>query len=140
MAISAISFRGTTTAQCVVEMKSAATHRARILEVNCSTGGSTQNSIGIGRPAAVGVGGVFAAGVMQNPADGISQVQYATNWLTTAPTAPTIYHRRHNLGTQAGYHWIWTFPVGLIIPAGGVVTIHNVTSAPLAYYSIVVDE
>ncbi len=130
----------TVAAQAAWEIRAPAETRVKILEVTAHDVGAVASSRGIGRPAAIGVDPVSNLLQMQNPSDGVSRVTYAHVWNTTNPTAPTIYHRRHNVGTAGGYSFIWVFPQGLIIPVSQTIVLINITTTNTTHWNIVVDE
>ena len=140
MAISVAALIGTTISQAVFEIRAPASTRVKVLEISAVDVGAVGSSRGLGRPAAIGVAPVSNPMLMQNPADGISRVTYATVWNTTNPTAPTIYHRRHSVSTQTGINFIWSFPRGLIIPVSETIIVFNISTAATTAWNIVVDE
>ena len=140
MAISCVSILASTASGAALEIRTPATTRAKVIELCAQDVGAVQSTRGVGRPSAIGVAPVSSPLIMQNPADGISQLTYATVWNTSNPTSPPVFHRRQIVGTQAGYNIIWTFPVGLVIPVSGTIVVWNFTSAAATTWNVVVDE
>jgi len=105
--------------------------RARVMEIGMfvSTVGATLTTIGIGRPAAVGITpGGNVDFLPEDPADVVaaSVVQGALTW-GTKPTAPTNYLRRVSLPLTVGTGAILTFPKGLVIAVSGNLVLYNAT-------------
>lgn len=107
------------------EVRTAAADRAAVLEIGSFNNAATSSAIGFGRPAAIGITPTspitFLAEDSGAPA---GTVTTATAW-GTAPTAPTNFARRAQLGATIGLGIIWTFPRGYIIPVSSSVVLWN---------------
>lgn len=141
MAISSCAVRttNTTITQAAVEVRTNSALRPKILEVSFVSTATTAQSIGLGRPAAIGVTPTTTSFTMDDSAEPASILTAATAW-GTSPTAPTIFHRRWNCTNLIGMGVIWTFPRGLIIPVSSSIVIWNITATALADVHVVADE
>lgn len=141
MTISSCAVRttNTTVTQAAVEVRSNSALRPKLLEISFISTATTAQSIGFGRPAAIGVTPTTTVFQPDDSADPASIVTAATAW-GTSPTAPTIFHRRWNSTNLIGMGIIWTFPRGLIIPVASSVVIWNITATAVADVHVAVDE
>lgn len=141
MAIYSLAQRTTnfTSTQSCVEWRTPATVRAKILEVSFVTATGTAQTIGLGRPGAIGVTPVNVLFQADDPADPASTVNGSLSW-ATSPTAPSIYHRRWNGAATIGVGVCWTFPRGLVIPISSSVVLQNITTTVAADVNCVIDE
>lgn len=105
-----------------------ATVRAAILEYSMVQATGTAQSIGLGRPATIGTPSGAVLFQQDDPGDPAAVVNGHITW-SAQPTAPTIYHRRWNSAATIGVGVVWTFPLGLIVPASGAVVGWNITAA-----------
>lgn len=142
MAISSLALRTTTftatTAACA-EIRTPSTVRAKILELSYISAAATVQSIGLGRPQAIGVTPVNVLFQADDPADPASVMNGSLSW-ATSPTVPLIFHRRWNAAATIGVGIVWTFPRGFIIPISSSVVIWNVTLTVASDLNIVLDE
>jgi len=141
MAIYSLAQRTTnfTAAQACVEWRTPSTVRPKVLEVSFITATGTAQSIGLGRPAAIGVTPVNVAFQPDDPGDVASTMNGSLSW-ATSPTAPTIYHRRWNGAATIGVGVVWTFPRGLVIPISSSLVIFNITTTVAADVNCAIDE
>ena len=142
MAISSLALRTTqftTTTFANWECRTASTPRAKILELSFITATGTAQTIGLGRPQAIGSVPVNVAFQADDPGDAASTVNGALSW-TTSPTVPLIFHRRWNGAATIGVGIVWTFPRGLVIPVSSSVVLWNITTTVAADVNCAVDE
>jgi hypothetical protein len=122
------------------EIRSAAGTRPKILEVSIIQSVGTAQSLGLGRPAAIGVTpGTTSAFQPDDPGDAASTVTMAASW-ATSPTAPVVYHRRWNSAATIGVGIVWTFPRGLVIPVSSSIVVFNITAAQASDLNVALDE
>ena len=123
-----------------VEIIGSATKRTKIIEVvGHDIAGSAPNR-GFGRPGAAGVTPTVIPLTFDNKSDGeFAKTTLASAWGGTAPTVPTIFHRRW-CGNGGGSSIIFTFPRGFILPISGTAVVWNTSSSTQGWWHIVVDE
>lgn len=103
---------------CGWEFRTSALGSARITELAINAyAGSAQVSMGLGRPAARGIGPLSQALAPENPAEGASLSQIAVAWSGAAPTAPSNYLRRIVFNTTQTYKSFIASPQGIVVPA-----------------------
>ena len=118
---------------------SPATNEAAVMEWGYFNGAATACVVGLGRTANVPTltGGVaFLAEDEGRPA-GLTQSAVAFG---TAPTVPTQFFRRFSLAALIGAAVVYTFPRGIVLPAGGqAICAWNITanSAVVDLYCVV---
>lgn len=141
MAISSLGQRTTnfTIAQACVEWRSPATVRPKILEISIIQATATAQSLGLGRPQAIGVTPVNVLFQKDDPNDPASVMNGSLTW-GTSPTVPLIFHRRWNGAATIGVGIIWTFPRGLTFPISSSMVIWNITASIANDANCVVDE
>jgi hypothetical protein len=141
MAISSLGQRTTnfTSAQACVEWRSAASLRPKFLEVSFINSASTAQTVGLGRPQAIGVTPVNVLFQMDDPAEPASSMNGSLSW-ATSPTVPLIFHRRWNGAATVGVGMVWTFPRGLVIPISSSLVLWNITTTVAADVNAVCDE
>lgn len=125
--------------QSCVEWRTPATVRPKVLEVSIIQATATAQSLGLGRPGAIGVTPVNVLFQNDDPGNPASTINGSLSW-ATSPTAPTIYHRRWNSAATIGVGIVWTFPRGLVIPISSSLVVHNITTAVAADVNCVLDE
>jgi hypothetical protein len=129
-----------TIANANFEARTASTERARIIEMGVFLAAATACTIGLGRPAAIGVTPTSPVTVLPNdPADAAGTVTTALAW-GTGPTVPAAYLRRIALPATIGAGVIWTFPNPLIVSISSSIILWNITATPVLDVYIVVDE
>lgn len=120
----------------IVTMLTTSTSRPDIREIGIfmSSAPATGPTIGLGRPAAVGVtasGGVL--GQADDAGDPAAVVSIVPTW-TTAPTAPTNYMRRITLPATIGAGVIWTWePNMLNVPVSSNFVIYQISALAVTY-------
>lgn len=141
MAISSLAQRTTnfTQTQASVEWRTPATVRPKVLEVSIMQATGTAQSLGLGRPQAIGVTPVNVLFQPDDPNDPASVMNGSLSW-ATSPTVPLIFHRRWNSAATIGVGVVFTFPRGLIIPVSSSLVIWNVTTAVACDVNCVLDE
>lgn len=141
MAISSLALRTTnlTIAQACVEYRTPATVRPKVLEIAIVQATATAQSLGLGRPQAIGVTPVPVLFQRDEPNDPASVMNASLSW-ATSPTVPLIFHRRWNSAATIGVGIVWTFPRGLVIPISSALVVWNITAAVANDISCVLDE
>lgn len=141
MAISSLAQRTTnfTTAQASVEWRTPSTVRPKVLEVSVIQATATAQSLGLGRPQAIGVTPVNVLFQADDPGDPVSVMNGSLSW-ATSPTVPLIFHRRWNSAATIGVGVVWTFPRGLVIPVSSALVLWNITTAVAVDVNCVIDE
>lgn len=143
MAISSLALRTTTftaTTTANVEYRTAAAGRCKILEFSfISQGTATAQSIGLGRPQAIGVTPVNVLFQRDEVADPASVTNGSLSW-ATSPTVPLIMHRKWSCAATVGVGVVWSFPRGLTIPISSSIVCWNVATTVAADVNCVVDE
>lgn len=96
------------------DVKASASNAPKIMEWGVNLGAATASTYGLGRPGNDGSVAQTAAVLLQaeNPGDPAANSGTAVAW-GTAPTVPTVFHRRIYLPATIGSGVIWTFPRGL---------------------------
>lgn len=130
MAIYSLSLRTTVTtiAAAAWAALSPATNEAAIMELRWVNGAATASVIGIGRTANTPTltGGVAFLAEDEGRPTGLTQAAVAFG---TAPTVPAQFFRRASLAAVIGVGIIYTFPRGLVLPAGGqALCVWNITT------------
>jgi hypothetical protein len=142
MAIYSLANRTTnvTTGAAALEVRTAATNRARLMEMNITLAAATASVYGIGRPAAIGVTPTSPITVLaEDPADPVGTVQTALAW-GTAPTVPANFFRRIALPATIGTGRTWVFPRGLIIAVSSALVLWNLATNSVVDCDVIVDE
>jgi hypothetical protein len=142
MSISSLALRtttltATTTAQW--ELRTAAAGRPRVLELSYIQGAGTAQSIGLGRPQAIGLTPVNVLFQTDDPGDPASAQNASLSW-ATSPTVPLIFHRRWNSAATIGVGIVWTFPRGLVVPVSFGLVIWNITTGQVSDVNCALDE
>jgi hypothetical protein len=110
------------------------------MEMGFFSATATAQTIGIGRPAAIGVtpaGGVTLQA--EDPGDPAATCVTALSW-ATPPTAPAVFLRRYPLANVVGVGFIATFPNGLLIPISFSLVFNNITVSVASDVHACVDE
>jgi hypothetical protein len=110
-----------------------------VLEISIIQVTGTAQSLGLGRPGAIGVTPVNVLFQADDPGDPASTMNGSLSW-GTSPTAPTIYHRRWNSAATIGVGIVWTFPRGLVIPISSSLIVSNISTAVACDINCVIDE
>lgn len=142
MALASIGVRTSnlTITQASAELRTTAAVAANVLEVSVIQATATAQSLGLGRPAALGITpGTTSTPVRDNGGLPVCVSTMALSW-GTSPTAPTVFHRRWNSAATIGVGMIWTFPRGFLIPVSGSIVLWNITAAVAVDLNIAYDE
>jgi hypothetical protein len=114
--------------------------RAKVMEIGFFLAAATASTIGLGRPAAVGITPTTPVDFLpEDPNDVLAAgvVQSAVAW-GTGPTIPAAFLRRIALPATIGTGVIWTFPEGLVIPVSSSLILWNLgTNSVLDAYAVV---
>lgn len=130
MALYSLAQRTTnlTITQACIEWRTPATVRPRILEIGITQATATAQSLGFGRPQAIGVTPVNVLFQADDPGDPASVMNGSLTW-GTSPTVPLIFHRRWNSAATIGVGVVWTFPMGFVIPISSSAVVWNITTS-----------
>jgi len=143
MAIYSLSRNSTvaTSAAANEEVRTTATDRCKIMEVQIFLAAATASRYGIGRPAAIGVTPTSPVTVLaEDSADPAGTVTTAVAW-ATPPTVPTAFFRRIALPATIGTGIIFTFPRGISMAvSGGFVFWNLATNSADVENTVIVDE
>jgi len=142
MAIASNGARTTngTITQAACEIRTTAAVKARVLELSYIQSVGTAQSIGLGRPQALGVTPATTTLFQRDDsADPACVVSQNLSW-ATSPTVPLIFHRRWNSAATIGVGIVWTFPRGLTIPVSASLVVWNITAGQLSDVNVVIDE
>lgn len=142
MALASVAIRTTnlTITQASAEIRTTAAVKARLLEISVVQATGTAQSLGFGRPAAIGVTpGTISTFQSDDSADPACVTTQNASW-ATSPTAPTVYHRRWNSAATIGVGFVMTYPRGIIIPVSASFVVFNITAAVANDLSVAIDE
>ena len=142
MAIGSIGVRTSnlTITQASAEIRTTAAVRATILEMSLIQATATAQSLGFGRPQALGVTpGTTSTFIRDEPGAPVCVTTMNLTW-ATSPTVPLVFARRWNSAATVGVGIIWTFPRGFVVPVSASVVIWNITTALACDYNVVLDE
>jgi hypothetical protein len=141
MAISSLALRTTnfTSAQACAEIRSGANKRPKLLEMSIIQATATVQSLGLGRPQALGVTPVNVLFQLDDPGEAASTMNGSLSW-ATSPTVPLFFLRRWNSAATIGVGIVWTFPRGLVIPVSSSLVVWNITVAVAIDLNTVLDE
>lgn len=129
-----------TITQSSLELRTTAAVKIRVVEVSLVQVTGTAQSLGFGRPAAIGVTpGTTSTPVRDEPGDPVSVSTMALTW-GTSPTAPSVYARRWNSAATIGVGVIWTFPRGFGVAVSSSCVVFNITTALACDAGIAFDE
>src|ERR1035437_7168186 len=110
------------------ELRAGSADAIRLKEVGVFLNAATASTLGLGKPAAIGV--TPTSPILGQTSNGGAAAVGATAiaW-GTPPTIPTQFYRRIGLPAAIGNGIIWTFQGdGLLIPASGSIVIWNLAS------------
>ena len=130
MAIYSLSQRTTVTTIAAASWAalSPATNEAALMEYGFFNGAATANVVGLGRSANTPTltGGVAFLPEDEGRPTGVTQSAVAFG---TAPTVPTQFFRRFSTAALVGAAAVFTFPRGIVLPAGGAAIVNwNITA------------
>lgn len=129
----------TTTTSACWELRTPSSLRPRVLEIGIIQVTATAESLGLGRPQAIGLTPANVLFQVDEPGDQPSLMNASLSW-ATSPTVPLIYHRRWNSAATAGVGIVWTFPRGLVIPVSSSLVLWNITTAVACDVNCALDE
>jgi len=144
MGLYSLSVRTTATASgaACAELRSSASDRLRIREIEVTIATAVASIFGLGRPAAIGVTPTSPVTVLaEDFADAAGTGVVALAW-GTGPTSPTAFFRRCGLPASigAGRAWgFWNGP-GLIVPVSSSIVVWNLQLNATADITFVLDE
>ena len=118
----------TTTTAPSWDVKAAATNEPAIMEIGAVNGAATACVVGLGRSANTPTltGGVAFLAEDEGRPTGLTQGAVAFG---TAPTVPTQFFRKFSLAALIGAAVVYTFPRGIVLPAGGqAIVAWNITA------------
>lgn len=122
------------------EIRSTSSDKPRILEMGFFQVTAANTGIGIGVPAALGIGPISPVKMLaEETADPAGAVQIATQW-TTKPTIPTHFYRRYQSATGIGNGYIIGFPRGLAIAVSSSIVVWNTLANPLLDMHVTIGE
>ena len=130
----------TGTGAASLEVRTAASDRAKIRQIMATLNAATASIFGIGRPAAIGVTPTSPiTWLAMDPADPAGTVQTALAW-GTGPTVPANFFARLNLPATIGAGYIVTFPDGLVIAISSSIVQWNLAAVGAVNISVAGDE
>lgn len=115
-----------------------ATVRPRVLELSIIQATATAQSLGWGRPAAIGTQTTAILFQQEEVADPVAVLNGHLTW-SVQPTTPTIFSRRWNSAATIGVGIVWTFPRGFVIPISSAAVLWNITTAVACDVNCVAD-
>lgn len=116
---------GTASGAAAWEFRTGASYRGKIMEIGISLATAVASTLGLGRPAAIGVTPTTPVTLLAlDPNDGPSVNQTALAW-ATGPTVPTAFIKRITIPGTIGFGVIWQWANGLIVPASSSLVIWN---------------
>jgi hypothetical protein len=122
------------------ELIAPATRSISVQEVLVVLAAATASTFGLGRPAAKGVTPTTPVVLLdERGSDGPLATRVAVAW-ATGPTVPTQFYRRTSLPGTISAFQLWTFPNGLIVPAGLSLVVWNIGTNGVADVHAVVQE
>lgn len=130
-----------TSATAAWELRSAATDRLEIREIGWFLVAATATTIGLGRPAAIGVTPTTPVTVLAgDSAAPAGTGTVAVAW-GTGPTVPTNFLRRAALPAAIGNGMIWTFGPGeLVVPVSSSLILWNLGTNSVLDVYVSIDE
>lgn len=142
MAIGSIGVRtqNLTITQASLEIRTTAAVSPSIREFSYVQATGTAQSLGLGRPQALGVTpGTISTFQREAPNDPVCVTTMNLTW-ATSPTVPLVFLRRWNSAATIGVGVLWTFPRGLVIPVSSSLVLWNITTALAGDVNVVLDE
>jgi len=142
MAIYSLANLTTATASgaAALELRTAATDRAALLELGVFLNAATASIFGVGRPAAIGMTPTSPiTWLAEDPANPAGTAQTALAW-GTGPTVPANFFRRVNLPATIGAGVILSFPRGLVIAISSSLVLWNLSIVSAVNCHVMGDE
>lgn len=124
------------------EIRSTSSDKPRLLELGMFQVAAAASAmiIGLGVPAALGVGPISATKMLpEETADPAAAVLIATQW-ATKPTSPTYFYRRINAAAGIGNGMITGFPRGLSIAVSSSLVLWNILANSLLDCHVTIGE
>lgn len=129
-----------TIANANLEVRTAASDRAYLTELGTFLNAATASTLGIGRPAAIGITPTTPiTWLAEDPGNPAGTTQTALAW-GTGPTVPANFFRRVNLPATIGAGVIFTFPKGLVIAISSSIVQWNITATSACNTHVVGEE
>lgn len=111
-----------------------------LLELRISLVAATATTLGLGRPAAIGVTPTTPITLKaEREAAGVALAKSAVAW-ATKPTIPAAFLRRAGLPATIGANVEWKFEKGIVVPAGGSIILWNLATNSILDVLAVIDE
>lgn len=130
----------TATGVAAWELRTAATARARIMEIGITLAAATASTFGLGRPAAIGVTPTAPVTLLpEDPADAAGLELVALAW-GTGPTIPANFLRRIQLPATIGAGIVWTWQNALVVPVSSAIVLWTLSIVGVADVYVVTDE
>jgi hypothetical protein len=129
----------TTTTTACIEWRSTATDRANVMEIGYISATATAQTLGLGRPQAIGVTPVNVLFLAEDFSSPASTMNGSLSW-ATSPTVPLNFFRRFNLPATLGAGIVFTFPRGLNIPISASLVLWNISTTVASDVWCVLDE
>lgn len=142
MAMASIGVRTTnlTITQASLEIRTTAAVRATILALSIVQATATAQSLGFGRPQAIGVTPGGTSTPIRDEAGAPACVTTTALSWGTSPTVPLVFARRWNSAATIGVGVIWTFLRGFSIPVSSSAVVWNITTAVACDICVEYDE
>lgn len=142
MAMASIGVRTTnfTITQASLEIRTTAAVRATLFALSIVQATATAQSLGFGRPQAIGVTpGGSGTPIRDEPGSPACVTTTALSW-GTSPTVPLTFARRWCSAATIGVGVIWTFLRGFAVPVSSSVVVWNITTAVACDICVEYDE
>lgn len=142
MAMASIGVRTTnlTITQASLEIRTTSAVRATIFALSIVQATGTAQSLGFGRPQAIGVTpGGTSTPIRDEVGAPACVTTTALSW-GTSPTVPLVFARRWNSAATIGVGVIWTFLRGFSIPVSSSAVVWNITAAVACDINVEYDE
>lgn len=130
-----------TTGNACWELRSSSTDRLYVREIGITLAAATATTLGLGRPAAIGVTPTSPVTVLpMDTGDPAGTGTVALAW-GTGPTIPTQFLRRIGLPATIGAGIIWTFSDrGLVVPVSSSLILWNLSATGVSDVYVEIDE
>lgn len=136
----AVRTSNVTITQACAELRTTAAVKARMLDVSIIQAAGVAQSLGIGRPQALGVTpGTTSLFQRDDPNDPPCVSLVALTW-GTSPTVPLVFHKRWNSAATIGVGVVFSFPRGLLINVSSAIVVWNITTGQVSDINFAIDE
>ena len=126
--------------QAMMEIIAGASSRLAVLELGMINATAVGLTIGLGRPAAIGITPTTPSLLQRmDPADTACVGATALAW-GTSPTSPVFFMRRFTFPAAIGMGVVWTWPKGLMIPTNGSVVLWNISATQASDVNIAAED